>query len=740
MDQSPPDDNSEILPGSRRKPRTCPHCKRHFRRHEHLQRHVRIHTNEKPYTCACGASFARRDLLKRHHAATHSPITPSTQHPSPATGASSQIQTIQSDHLDTEDVPWVIPGSSGGHVDPVESQGQMQGYQPGGLSFLDDYDPLEEFVSFSHSMGLTDWTLPTELGLAPIIAKEPNYYSMPTPSSVSRRQERSSSVHVDHSLTQLPAEKDSIERVQTPGTTISLPSCHSLSRFANAFFDSFYPHVPIVHIPSFNLDNCDAKTILSMAALGAQCRHEHRKAVILFYAAKTILKKEMQEREERELSINLAPNPNTNCANTGQVSSPGELTCRGLMSETRCALYLIAFATWQSKPEILREAFNLQSFLARCVREGGLEESQETLRAAPLDWHTWVEQETHRRIKLFSFAWLNLQSIAFGVPPIILTDEVHLRLPCTCIEWISPNQERWSAIHKSGHQEQMLFQDALHHLERGVLDSNASSSQPVPSPLANYILLHPLIQRITLAHRTIGSAVDGGNALLIAQKEGMRNSLRAWTLQWQRAPESSLDPRNPNGPVTFTSTALLGLAYVRLAFDMSPYKVLESRNPSQIAARLFNLPDLPHGPHLLPAMLHATHALSIPVKLGVDFVARSHAFVWSIQHSICGFEFAVFLCKWLYHICDTSATRPLDEHESRSINWISDIVEEGRTSGDEDLCPEPVSPSNCKYLAYLVVKLWARLIRGNGMWAILGIIGESLDIYADICRDQHISS
>lgn len=139
-----------------------------------------------------------------------------------------------------------------------------------------------------------------------------------------------------------------------------------------------------------------------------------------------------------------------------------------------------------------------------------------------------------------------------------------------------------------------------------------------------------------------------------------RNSLRAWTFQWQRAPESSLDPRNPNGPVTFTSTALLGLAYVRLAFDMSPYKVLESRNPSQIAARLFNLPDLPHGPHLLPAMLHATHALSIPVKLGVDFVARSHAFVWSVQHSVCGFEFAVFLSKWLYHICDTHATRPLD--------------------------------------------------------------------------------
>ena len=79
------------------------------------------------------------------------------------------------------------------------------------------------------------------------------------------------------------------------------------------------------------------------------------------------------------------------------------------------------------------------------------------------------------------------------------------------------------------------------------------------------------------------------------------------------------------------------------------------------------------------------------------------------------------------------------EHEIRLINWISDIVEEGRTSGDEGLCPGPASPSNCLHLAYVAVKLWARLIKGNEQWAILRIIGESLDIYADLCREKHAS-
>jgi hypothetical protein len=58
-------------------------------------------------------------------------------------------------------------------------------------------------------------------------------------------------------------------------------------------------------------------------------------------------------------------------------------------------------------------------------------------------------------------------------------------------------------------------------------------------------------------------------------------------------------------------------------------------------------PDIQRGPHLLPALLHATHALSIPVNLGIEYVSRSQAFVWSIQHALCGLEFAVLVNKWL---------------------------------------------------------------------------------------------
>lgn len=302
-----------------------------------------------------------------------------------------------------------------------------------------------------------------------------------------------------------------------------MPSSHSLTRFVNAFFDGFYPHAALVHIPTFKLDNCEPETILAMAALGAQYRHEHRKGTLLFYAAKAIIQDKTLERERKATNQNLSLRPtepltgSRHRADNYNGSSYNELMC-----EARCVLYLIFFATWHHEPDIVREAFNFQSLLARCVRESCLDEDEEALQNVTTDWHAWVEQESHRRIKLFSFVFLNLQSIAFNVPPIILSDEINLRLPCSCMEWLAPCRERWSMVRGPGHQEQMRFQDALAQLARISRDPNSIDSQLVPSTLANYILLHALIQRILLMYQAFCFNSDGEHPLLVSQKEEIR--------------------------------------------------------------------------------------------------------------------------------------------------------------------------------------------------------------------------
>lgn len=48
--------------------------------------------------------------------------------------------------------------------------------------------------------------------------------------------------------------------------------------------------------------------------------------------------------------------------------------------------------------------------------------------------------------------------------------------------------------------------------------------------------------------------------------------------------------------------------------------------------------------------MYAVHALGIPVRLGVDYVARSQALFWSIQHALASLECCILLSKWLYYL------------------------------------------------------------------------------------------
>jgi hypothetical protein len=135
-------------------------------------------------------------------------------------------------------------------------------------------------------------------------------------------------------------------------------------------------------------------------------------------------------------------------------------------------------------------------------------------------------------------------------------------------------------------------------------------------------------------------------------------AFRRWKFIWQAAPESSLDPHNENGPIPFTSTAFLGLSYIRLNLDLGPFRLLDTRDPSRIAAALYSSPSPERGAQLIPALLHSAHALSIPVKLGVDYVSKSQAFFWSVEHSICSLECAVLLSKWLFKVA-TQTSSPM---------------------------------------------------------------------------------
>lgn len=92
---------------------------------------------------------------------------------------------------------------------------------------------------------------------------------------------------------------------------------------------------------------------------------------------------------------------------------------------------------------------------------------------------------------------------------------------------------------------------------------------------------------------------------------------------------------------------------------MGPYRELDSRNPERIAHAISRAPAVERSTGVISALLYSIHMLSIPVRLGVDRVARSQAFFWSVRHSLSGLECAILLSKWLSSVAASIATRPL---------------------------------------------------------------------------------
>lgn len=95
---------------------------------------------------------------------------------------------------------------------------------------------------------------------------------------------------------------------------------------------------------------------------------------------------------------------------------------------------------------------------------------------------------------------------------------------------------------------------------------------------------------------------------------------------------------------------MLALAYVRIYLHLGPYRKLDTRDPAIIAQAIHQSPGLQRNDGVIAALLYATHMLSIPVRLGVDRVARSQAFFWSVRHSLSGLDCAILLSKWLMQL------------------------------------------------------------------------------------------
>lgn len=232
---------------------------------------------------------------------------------------------------------------------------------------------------------------------------------------------------------------------------------------------------------------------------------------------------------------------------------------------------------------------------------------------------------------------MNLQCLAYDLPALILHSELNLDLPVVEEIWRAENEE---VLHERLHQDTAgtpSFQQTM----RLLLDQNTStigedSGQCTPeqfsySIFGSYILINGLLQHGSELRRYANSVSDGGSALSAEQCKTFERTLRRWQRGWENHPMASLDPQDALGPLASNSTALLRMAYIRLEMDFSPYAAaLRSGDPETLARAMCNEPPAKRSRRSMRAALHAWHALLIPIRIGIDLVAQTQVFLWSM--------------------------------------------------------------------------------------------------------------
>ncbi|KAK9771540.1 hypothetical protein SCAR479_11744 [Seiridium cardinale] len=483
------------------------------------------------------------------------------------------------------------------------------------------------------------------------------------------------------------------------------PSRHTLTRFLEGYVGGFHEHLPILHLPTLTPAELSPELLLAILAVGAQHRFESHRS-------------------------NALCSPNTPQAR---------------LETIQALLLLFTVGLWGAKA-ILHEALSLQSLLAMLVREEGLlSESTQTA-----DWESWIRIEGTNRTKLITYCCFNLCSIAYNMPPLLLTSELNIYLPHSSKLWRAETAWQWQEARHAYPSMDISFQDAFSRLF-----SRPPQGPPAyMSSLGNYGLIHAILQHIFFLKQTCFTSApyDVPRGLRPDDVEDVLQALRIWQMSFEQhqarvADNSQQFPSDafPGGPVAYDSTALLRLASIRLFTDLSPSRTLETRDANQIAVSFGDAPYLIRSARLNKAILQAIHALSMLVKLGVNYVARRKSAEWSMQHSLCNLECAILLSKWLMTLASIGPTDPLPSPDERNL------LEMLRRMLDETEFAVPIDPSlsagqghpssmdmtindsaRLRQLAAAVIRVWAETFKGSHIFEIVKVIGNGLEGYADL--------
>jgi len=314
---------------------------------------------------------------------------------------------------------------------------------------------------------------------------------------------------------------------------------------------------------------------------------------------------------------------------------------------------------------------------------------------------------------------MNLITIAYDVPSLVRLESEY-GVPCHEDQWCARTKEEWDEVTR-------ILPAGQWESGPAILKILTDDKLPIPQQVSMFgchIIISSLVQEIILFRKStiqFGADADAERAT-----RRFHIALKRWQSMWESQPRAALSPNSPHGPMLFNSTALLRIAYVRLASDYSFLRgrfALESSDSAAMIGRAIQSMGLPPRNDITTrAALHSCLALKVPTNLGLKLVARTSFWVWSVQHAVCYFECALLLGSWLQMM--VLCSDDLSDLEWKVVELLQRLLEfpQCERSGE-----------TLRSMAPAVLRKWSQLLdtKETTVWNIIPRLSSVLALRAE---------
>ncbi|KAJ5616873.1 Zinc finger C2H2 [Penicillium hordei] len=717
----------------------CQFCNRAFSRSEHRSRHERSHTKERPFKCLkCRSTFVRRDLLLRHDRTVHAkdggiPLVAEGRRRGGGVQKNSSAPAKPSVTIDPTTLEQ-IEASSDGMVDLETAAMLMTDFQhkaaaaatgqvserseslsPGRGSFepylsgnatlpqmpwdtlvspaepgsmptlVDRHGPVGD-VLMSNSLPMSGHSTPNALSPYPSMTgpvSPVNYRRSPGPSqalTLPKAPQLANDMERNYVVDRVQGS-DSLGALPD---TFQLPSTIALNRYLSTYFNLYHPHLPFLHQESFKPSQVPAPLLLAVLSIGALYTFEREHAFMLHVGSKVLVNQFLQHKD-----------------NFDSRKCP--------LSLMQATLLNMVFESWSGDPKGLEWTCSIKSLLANMVAGNRYQLKLRTQARQNIQpsREEWIEDESCRRTYFAVYIFFGMLTLTFNHTPAMSFDEFDdLELPSSESLWNldATDDETWR---RGTVSSALTVREAHDFLFQG--------EKTRYSAFATRVLINALFLQVWSHKRSFEALQD------VVTEYKLRLALETWENSLEVCePETIVVPLSTpqkGHPLIFNSMAVYRNTRARLEVDLkSIQEAMRYHSSYEVAAAMTVAREkVKRSQEMNKVIQQCFECIEIAAIQGINWVAKTSATNWSVEHPLCGLDLMVILSLWLYRL--EHDDEPATEAELALYNKVRNLFDDDAIDAFGKL-------------SSTVARVWGNILDGVVVWGITKLMGESFKLHS----------